>query len=178
MNAIELLEHQHRQMERLFAQLEHCPPDHCAELFGRLADLIDAHADMEEQIFYPAARGEGCDDLLDKSLEAHAEFARLTEDMRHLSGSDARFWAKCALLREHVESHVREEEFELLPACERFLPAVRLEQLGQQMQAQFEMAAGDLRRFEVELTEPGIEVEWEGGPPEPHRYVPRNSRPV
>jgi hemerythrin-like domain-containing protein len=172
MNAIELLENQHRQVEGLFAKLSAYgrEDERRQECFVQLADLIDAHTEIEEQMFYPAARGDESDDLVDKSLEAHAEFKRLCDDMRMLDGDDPAFDAKLSLLREHMESHVKEEEFELFPECERYLSEDRLQELGQLMAEKFRTRVGDEKRFDVGGTEleegeyaeeGGFEVEFE-----------------
>lgn len=170
MNAIELLENQHRQVEGLFAQLDACGPDARQECFARLADLLDAHSEIEEQMFYPAARDES-DDLVAKSLEAHAEVKTLCDDMRMLDCDDPVFGAKLSLLREHIESHVKEEEFELFPETERTLGEDRLQELGQLMAEKFRTRVGDEKRFELGgedldageygYEEGGIEVEFE-----------------
>jgi hemerythrin-like domain-containing protein len=172
MNAIELLENQHRQIEGLFARLSACgrEVERRQACFVQLADLIDAHTEVEEQMFYPVARGDESADLVDKSLEAHAEITRLCDDMRMLDGDDPVFDAKLSLLREHVESHVKEEEFELFPECERYLSEDRLQELGQLMAEKFRTRVGDEKRFDVggaELEEGeyaeegGLEVEFE-----------------
>lgn len=151
MNAIEWLENQHRQVEALFAQLDMygIEDERRQECFATIADLLDAHAEVEEQIFYPAARGDESDDLLDKALEAHAEVKRLCDDMRNLDADDPAFRAKLSLLHEHFESHIKEEEFEMFPESERFLSEDRLQELGQLMAAKFRARVGDERRFEI-----------------------------
>ncbi len=173
MNAIELLENQHRQAETLFAQLSRygAKDERRRACFGKIADLLDAHAEIEEQMFYPAARGAESDDLLDKALEAHAEVKRLCDDMRKLDADDAAFKAKLSLLRDHVERHVKEEEFELFPESERYLSEDRLQELGRLMAEKFRSRVGDERRFEVRGEElealddsgddSGVEIDFE-----------------
>lgn len=179
MNAIDFMENQHRLVEGLFAQMDAYDPtdERRGAVFYRLADLIDAHTEIEEQFFYPAARSDVSDDLVDKSLEVHAGITRLLDEMRALDSDSPAFDAKLSVVREHVERHVKEEEFELFPESQRFLSDERLEELGAQMEKAFRAKVGDDKRFEVageeieelESESEGLEIEFEPETPmRPH----------
>ena len=51
----ELIEHDHREVEGLFAQFK---SDRSKGTALKLCDELDAHADAEEKVFYPAVRAE------------------------------------------------------------------------------------------------------------------------
>lgn len=171
MNAIELLENHHRLAEILFAHMGayDATDERRAAVFVRLADLLDAHTAIEEQWFYPAARSDVSDDLVDKSLEVHAGITRLLDEMRELDTDSPAFDAKLSVVREHFERHIKEEEFELFPESQRFLSEERLQELGEQMAIAFRAKVGDDKRFEVageeldevEAESEGLEVEFE-----------------
>ena len=59
-NAIELLKRDHDQVEQLFShydEIRHDADDGAKkDLVARICDALTVHAEIEEQIFYPAAR--------------------------------------------------------------------------------------------------------------------------
>lgn len=99
---------------------------------------IQVHAQLEEEIFYPAMRNVlSGDPVLEKSEPEHQEMRRLIDELRAMtSGEAAMLDASCdekffALMR-LVIHHVADEETQLLPAAERLL-CDRLAELGMEM---------------------------------------------
>jgi hemerythrin-like domain-containing protein len=135
MNAIELLEEQHREVEDLFQQIDDTNDDDARQaLFDELADAIAVHAAIEERHFYPAAYREATEDLLRESVEEHLAMKRVVADLLELSPSDEAFNAKCRVLRDIVDRHVEEEEGVLFPQARRMLGPDILDELGDEMQ--------------------------------------------
>ncbi|HZU81329.1 MAG TPA: hemerythrin domain-containing protein [Polyangiaceae bacterium] len=135
MNAIDLLEQQHREVEDLFEQIEEADDsDDKQALFDELADALAIHATIEERHFYPAAFRDATEDLLRESLEEHLAVKRETADMMQLDIDDEQFDAKCEVLKEMVQHHVKEEENELFPKTRRLLGTRTLEQIGEAME--------------------------------------------
>jgi len=66
MNAIELLETQHRDVDDLFARLEKGSASEKArqKMFDDLADLLAIHASIEELHFYPAVKAAKLDPII------------------------------------------------------------------------------------------------------------------
>ena len=97
---------------------------------------LTVHAQIEEEIFYPAARealGEEGEDLLD---EAKVEHNSLKELIGHIEGSspeDELFGAHVKVLGEYVKHHVKEEEGELFPKLRK--SDMDLVEIGEQMAA-------------------------------------------
>lgn len=94
---------------------------------------LEIHAQLEEEIFYPALRESvGANPVLDKSGPEHDEMRKLIAELRRsypgMEGFDANF---LALARE-VLHHVADEETVLLPLAEEFM-SDRLGALGMQM---------------------------------------------
>jgi hypothetical protein len=94
---------------------------------------LDIHAQLEEEIFYPALQGVMAgDDVLEKSKPEHGEMRSRIAELRARSASRDGFDDGTALddlflqLMRTVMHHVADEETRLLPAAERLLP----EQLG------------------------------------------------
>lgn len=69
MDAIELLEDQHREVEDLFEEIEEAEASEKREIFDEIADQLAIHATIEEKHFYPACRDAKTEDILRESLE-------------------------------------------------------------------------------------------------------------
>jgi hemerythrin superfamily protein len=99
---------------------------------------LDVHAQLEEEIFYPALREVLAGDAtLEKSEPEHNEMRRLIAELRELAAADGpidgtAFDDRFMDLMRIVIHHVADEETRLLPAAERLL-GDRLDQLGREM---------------------------------------------
>lgn len=140
MDAIELLEQQHRQVEDLFDALLSADEDDSErrqEIFDQLADALAGHTIIEEQLFYPVAQRID-DELIQESLAEHLEVKRMLAELLDLDPSDDAFEAKVQELKEAVEHHVSEEENGLFPEVRLHLDADRRNELGDEMESMFE----------------------------------------
>jgi len=134
MNATEMLKRQHRQVEKLFAQLDgEKSADGRRKTFERIADALAIHATIEERHFYPAVNAEQTEDILLESVEEHLEIKRVIADLLALETVDETYEAKVKVLQEDVEHHVEEEETVLFPKVEKLFDEETLETLGAQM---------------------------------------------
>jgi iron-sulfur cluster repair protein YtfE (RIC family) len=94
---------------------------------------IEVHAQLEEEIFYPALRqAAGADPVLDKSAPEHNEMRRLIERLRQMTPDDAEYDGTFHALMRSVMHHVADEEAVLLPEAERRM-GPELSELGAQM---------------------------------------------
>lgn len=94
---------------------------------------LEVHAQLEEEIFYPAMEGVGADSTVtEKSIPEHAEMRRLIGVLRELAPTDATYDSTFNALMRDVMHHVADEETSLLPAAEQLL-ADQLQVLGAQM---------------------------------------------
>jgi hypothetical protein len=93
---------------------------------------IEIHAQLEEEIFYPAMRAVADNEMLRKSTPEHDEMRGLISRLRNMPVSDPAFDDTFFELMRHVMHHVADEETLLLPAAERLLPD-QLSELGAQM---------------------------------------------
>lgn len=137
MNAIDLLESQHREVEKLFSRVESAKSSADKQkLFNTIADKLAVHAGIEEHQFYPAVQAKRTEDILLESLEEHVSIKRVLADLMRTPAADATFEAKIKVLKEQVEHHVEEEESDLFPKVRKLLDATQLEALGQEMSAE------------------------------------------
>ncbi len=139
-NAIDLLESQHREVEALFKQLEETSDraykarEH---LFEEIAQKLTHHAKIEEKLFYP--EGQAADkDLTLEAYEEHEVMKHLISRIRRTETRDETFMAKCTVLKEVVEHHVKEEESDYFPKCKKTMSADELDELGLQMKTLYD----------------------------------------
>ncbi|MGH8181652.1 MAG: hemerythrin domain-containing protein [Steroidobacteraceae bacterium] len=84
---------------------------------------LEVHAQLEEEIFYPAMREIGAaSDILDKSVPEHEEMRGLIRSMRGMEPFDAAYDETFRKLIRVVLHHVADEETVLLPLAEELLP--------------------------------------------------------
>jgi hemerythrin superfamily protein len=134
MDAIQLLKDDHRKVEKIFSDLENKRDDRRA-LFPQLDRELTVHAEIEETIFYPAAKeAEPTRDLVLESIEEHKQIKMVLADLETTDMRTAEWAADLKVLREDVMHHVGEEEDELFPKIQKVLSTSQLEELGTRMQ--------------------------------------------
>ena len=95
---------------------------------------LEIHAQLEEEIFYPAMqRVEHGEPVLEKSVPEHDEMRRLIGKLRASSPHDDGYDETVAELMRDVLHHVADEETTLVPQAERLLGKEKLCELGAQM---------------------------------------------
>jgi len=110
-DAIALLKQDHRTVEELFERFTSASG---AERKRKLAEEIclelSVHAQIEEEIFYPACEGKVDEDLLKESYVEHDGAKVLIAEIMNCGPDDDDYDAKVKVLREEIERHVEEEE--------------------------------------------------------------------
>lgn len=110
-SAIDLLKADHRAVEQMFARFENAEDAQKAELALRICKALTIHVMLEEEIFYPACRGNADDeDPLDEAQVEHDSAKILIADIWRSGGQDPLRNAKIKVLSEQVRHHVQEEE--------------------------------------------------------------------
>jgi hypothetical protein len=114
-DAIALLKQDHRTVEDLFKQFEKASGNGRKEKLARqICFELSVHAQIEEEIFYPACEGKVEEDLLKEAYVEHDGIKILVaEIVAGSERSDEFFDAKVAVLQEQVEHHVEEEEMRM-----------------------------------------------------------------
>jgi hypothetical protein len=92
---------------------------------------LEVHAQIEEEIFYPAIRAEH-PALVEKSVPEHEEMRSLIAMLRAMRPEDEEYDRSFMELMRKVIHHVADEETTLLPDAERLL-APQLGELGARM---------------------------------------------
>lgn len=101
----------HRAVEALFEQFEKARgSERKAKIAAQICTELKIHAQIEEEIFYPALKGKIDDDLLKEAYVEHDGAKILINDIAASGPSDKYFEAKVTVLSEEIKHHVKEEE--------------------------------------------------------------------
>ena len=132
-DAIQLLRADHRKVQDLFDQFEKARgDDRKAELAQEICSELKVHAQIEEEIFYPAAREALKEqDLIDEAAVEHASAKELIAQIEQSHAGDELFDAKVTVLGEYIKHHVKEEHNELFPKLKK--TKLDLKALGEQL---------------------------------------------
>jgi hypothetical protein len=153
-NAIELLKHDHREVESMFKQFDAEDESRSkAEMAQHICLSLIVHSEIEEELFYPAAQRALEDEDRDLVAEAkveHMSLKRLIDDISGSSPSDELFEARMTVLKEYVKHHVHEEEHELMPQVKR--ADIDLEALGSRLQERKQALIEEYRSYAEQQT--------------------------
>jgi hemerythrin superfamily protein len=108
------------------------PPRVKKGLADNICLALEVHAQLEEEIFYPALRELAPDETLDKAKPEHNEMRTLIARLRALQPQDPGFDQTVFDLMRVVLHHVADEETQLLPKAERLL-GDQLSEMGARM---------------------------------------------
>jgi len=111
LDAIALLKQDHRTVEELFAEFEKASGDgRKQKLATQICLELSVHAQIEEEIFYPACEGAVEEDLLKEAYVEHDGAKLLIGEIMAGEPSDEFYDSKVKVLQEQIEHHVEEEE--------------------------------------------------------------------
>lgn len=110
-DAIALLKNDHRVVEDLFKKFQNASgKDRKWEIAQQICTELKIHAQIEEEIFYPACQGKIDDDLYHEAYVEHDGAKVLINDIMANGTEDEFFEAKVTVLCEEITHHVKEEE--------------------------------------------------------------------
>lgn len=121
MDITQLIVDEHNEQRRLFAMIEDVGPDHpktLTAIWGRLRDLLDAHAEAEERIFYPvllaqgkgAADADSAEDETEDAIKDHNEIRDAGAKVDPLEPGSKEWFAAVAETDRVNSDHMAEEE--------------------------------------------------------------------
>lgn len=138
MNPFNLLKEDHKKAKDLFKEWEDCG-DRAVQkrkaISEKVFEELEIHTTIEEEIFYPALRDSGEEELeklLNEAFEEHSVVKELIAEMQALDSEDETFQAKFTVMSENVKHHIEEEENELFPLAKKALKE-NSEEVGEEM---------------------------------------------
>jgi hemerythrin-like domain-containing protein len=124
-DACDLLDADHRAVKKLFKEYEESTSSRARDasanrmaLARRICTELTVHAQIEEEIFYPALRAaiKETDLLAEAEVEHQSAKDLIAQIEQGLSGeADELFDAKVKVLGEYIDHHVKEERNEIFP---------------------------------------------------------------
>jgi hemerythrin superfamily protein len=135
-DALAMLMADHKKVKKLFSDFdkikEEGSDDDKSAIVEQICSELKIHAQLEEEIFYPAVRKAIDDeDLMDEALVEHAGAKDLIAELEDASPDDDLYDAKVTVLGEQINHHVKEEEGEMFPQATK--AKVNTESLGAAM---------------------------------------------
>ena len=173
MDAIAMLKADHRKVEDIFEKFEKASGKDRKQALAEQACLeLKVHTIIEEEIFYPACRGQIDEADLNEAYVEHDAAKVLINDIEAGGPDEAFYDAKVKVLSEMIEHHVEEEEKRVEGMFSQARKAgLDMDALGEQMAlrkqqalAEFErdgLPAPETRSFTGHELEEGVPVEDE-----------------
>jgi hemerythrin superfamily protein len=145
MDAIALLKQDHRTVEELFAAFEKAGGDgRKQKLASQICLELSVHAQIEEEIFYPACEGKVEDDVLKEAYVEHDGAKLLIAEIMAGEPSDEFYDSKVKVLQEQIEHHVEEEEKRMEGMFSQARKAgLDMDALGEQLAARKQQLTSD-----------------------------------
>jgi len=114
----------HQYLTQLFAEFHQIKDQALLEdkeaLVQEICSELLLHAELEEEVFYPAIREILQDDMLmDEAESEHASAKDVIEELQTMSPSHSSYNAKVVVLGENVERHMREEQTVVFPRAKK-----------------------------------------------------------
>ena len=143
LDALQMLERDHRRFEELLAQGEETTEQAVngrADLLDTITRELNEHELKEEKFLYPMLESypEAKAIVLEGYQEHHVADV-IVEELHQVAADDEQWGAKFKVLKENIEHHIREEEGEMFRIARAVVPRKELLALGERMS----MAAAD-----------------------------------
>jgi hemerythrin superfamily protein len=141
-DVIEVLEHDHREVEQMFDELESlrgATSDEDRERRKTLTDDVTIelvrHSVAEEVIVYPKVEGKVGKDEVEHAREEHAEAEETLKKLEKLDADDPRFDDELATLMKEIRHHIEDEEGDMFAHMRETMDEDELRKLGGRVEA-------------------------------------------
>ncbi|MEO8542016.1 MAG: hemerythrin domain-containing protein [Burkholderiaceae bacterium] len=133
LDAIALLRADHKHVSDLFSQFEKARAStRKAKLVEEICRELTVHAQVEEEIFYPAFRAATRDkELVPEATVEHQSMKDLIAQVQGVPPDGDMYDAKVKVLGEYVKHHVKEEQGEMFPKAKS--SKMPMAELGEQI---------------------------------------------
>jgi len=142
-DAVALLKADHAHVSKLLDQLDKAQSaSRRDDLLEKISLEVGVHAQIEEEIFYPAfrqaARKKDDRKLFFEAQAEHGVVKFVLPDLQQTDRASDEFAGKAKVLKDIIEHHAEEEEKEMFPQAKALLSKAELQELGWQLAARKE----------------------------------------
>lgn len=136
-DAIEVLTHDHREVEEMFAEFKQSSdPEHKKTVTEQIVIELVRHSIAEEEYLYPKAKdvlsnGEA---LVEDEIKEHQQAEETMNKLEAMEPQDPGFDAVVMDLQRQIEHHVEDEEGKLFPELRTALSQDQLTDLGHKLE--------------------------------------------
>jgi hemerythrin superfamily protein len=141
-DVIEVLEHDHREVEEMFAELESLRGASTDEAKKRRKDVADQvtielvrHSVAEEVLVYPQVEKKVSTEEAERARKEHAEAEETLHRLEKLEADDPGFDDELATLMHEIREHIAEEEGQMFAHMRQVIDEDDLRQLGSRVEA-------------------------------------------
>ena len=141
-DVIEVLEHDHREVEEMFAELESLRGAATEEARSRRKELTEQvtielvrHSVAEEVLVYPQVEEKVSAEEAEHAREEHAEAEDTLQRLEKLDADDPAFDDELATLMKEIRHHIEDEEGEMFAHMRQSIDAEELRKLGGRVEA-------------------------------------------
>ncbi len=130
-DVVDKIEHDHREVEQMFAASASPSKDKAMQI----CDELDKHTKAEDAAVYPVFEDELSNERakVHEAEDEHQEARQLIGRIRNTS-DEGHLVELMGELEKAIQHHVHEEETEMLPKARQELPADELDELGQKFE--------------------------------------------
>ncbi len=143
-DAIAMLRADHKKVSGLFADFEKSRSTAKKKtIVATICDELTVHAQLEEEIFYPAVKAALKDrELVPEATVEHATVKDLIGQLKGVEPDGEMYDAKVKVLSEYVKHHVKEEQNEMFVRAKK--TRVDMTELGARMAARKSQLLGGM----------------------------------
>jgi hemerythrin superfamily protein len=141
-NAITMLKSDHATLKRLLRELSETSERALKQresLVSQIERELKTHAQIEEEVFYPAfksaSRKTDAEDLFFEAAEEHHVADMVLPSLKAANPKSHEFKAKAKVLKDLLEHHIKEEETQMFVVARQLFDEDQLRDLGDMMQA-------------------------------------------
>jgi hemerythrin superfamily protein len=141
-DVIEVLEHDHREVEEMFSELESLRGASTEEALQRRKDVAEQvtielvrHSVAEEVLVYPKVEEKVSVEEAKRAREEHAEAEETMQKLERLDADDPGFDDELATLMREIREHIVEEEGQMFAHMRQVIDPDELRTLGARVEA-------------------------------------------
>ena len=141
-DVIEILEHDHREVEEMFAELESLRGASTDEAKSRRKELADQvtielvrHSVAEEVLVYPKVEDKVSAEEVEHARKEHAEAEETLQKLEKLDPGDPAFDDELSTLMAEIRHHIEDEEGEMFAHMRQVMDPEELRTIGARVEA-------------------------------------------